>query len=90
MLLLSAEGAPGCSEAEPQGIGPTMRTSSEGAPESTLEMESGSTHLPLLQSVVDFCLFPGVPLASPQADILLTLRVSIRIIFAPFGLVRLT
>ena len=64
-----------------------MRPSSEGAPESTLEMEPGSTHLPLLWSVVDFCLFLGFRFASPQAEILLTLRVSIRLIFAPFGLV---
>jgi len=62
-----------------------MRPSSEGAPESTLEMERGSTHLPLLQSVVDFCLLLGFGFASPQAQILLTLRVSIRLIFAPFG-----
>jgi hypothetical protein len=65
-----------------------MRPSSEGAPESTLEMEPGSTHLPLLWSVVDFCLLLGFRFASPQAEILLTLRVSIRIIFAPFGLSR--
>ena len=64
-----------------------MRPSSEGAPESTLEMEPGSTHLPLLWSVVDFCLLLGFRFASPQAEILLTLRVSIRLIFAPFGLV---
>jgi len=55
-----------------------MRPSSEGAPESTLEMERGSTHLPLLQSVVDFCLLLGFGFASPQAQILLTLRVSVR------------
>ena len=64
-----------------------MRQSSEGAPESTLEMEPGSTHLPLLWSVVDFCLLLGFRFASPQAETLLTLRVSIRLIFAPFGLV---
>jgi hypothetical protein len=51
------------------GIGHTERPSSEGAPESTLEMERGSTHLPLLQSVVDFCLPLGFRFASPQADI---------------------
>jgi hypothetical protein len=62
-----------------------MRPSSGGAPESTPEMEPGSTHLPLLWSVVDFCLLLGFRFASPQAEILLTLRVSIRLIFAPFG-----
>jgi len=45
-------------------IGHTMRPSSEGAPQSTLEMEPRSTDLPLLQSLVDFYAFPGVPLRS--------------------------
>jgi len=41
-------------------------------------MEPGSTHLPLLQKRGRFLSAPGFGFASPQAQILLTLRVSVR------------
>jgi hypothetical protein len=53
---------------EAPGIGRTMRPSSEGAPESTLARNPGSTHLPLLQSLLDFYTISlGFRFASPRA-----------------------
>ena len=40
-----------------------------GQPLRPLEMEPDTTHLPLLQSVTDFCLSPGVPLRSICANL---------------------
>ena len=63
------------------GIGHTMRPGSEGAPESTLATEPGSTHLPLLQSLLAFYTISlGFRFASPQ--VIIPARF-LREIFAP-------
>ena len=52
-----------------------MQPGSEGAPESTLATDPGSTHLPLLQSLLDFYTISlGLRFASPQAVIGARLR----------------
>jgi hypothetical protein len=55
----------------PSTDGASQVRRSEGAPESTLEMEPRSTHLPPLQGWVDFFMhFLGFRFAPPQASII--------------------